>query len=178
MDKKDFRNRCLEKIRKRAKRSSLVVDKTICNILYKDIKKRNSKVIMLYIPMIIEVNIKPLILKLRREKQTILVPFMEGESFRLVKYRLPLKRKKFGIKETKYSNQYRKKDIDISIVPILGIDSTDRRVGFGKGMYDRFFDNTKHNIKRVIFISRLNCVSSEIITNNYDIKANLIIYGK
>ncbi|SFV61571.1 5-formyltetrahydrofolate cyclo-ligase [hydrothermal vent metagenome] len=178
MDKNNFRKKCLDKIKKRANRSSIVVDKIICNILYKNIKKRNSKVIMLYIPLKIEVDIKPLILRLRREGRTILVPFMEGESFRLVKYRLPLKRKKFGIKETKYSNQYIKRDIDISIVPILGRDSTNRRVGFGKGMYDRFFDNTKYNIKKVIFISRLNCVSSKVITNSYDIKANLIIYGK
>jgi len=178
MNKKDFRSRCLKKIKKRAGRSSIVVDRSISNILYKDIKKRDARVIMLYIPMQIEVNIKPLISTLRREKRTILVPFMEGESFRLVKYRLPLKRKKFGIKETKYSNQYIKKEIDLSIIPILGRDISNRRVGFGKGMYDRFFDNTIYNIKRVIFISRLNCVSSKIITNNYDIQANLIIYGE
>jgi 5-formyltetrahydrofolate cyclo-ligase len=103
---------------------------------------------------------------------------MEGESFRLVKYRLPLKRKKFGIKEPKYSNKYRRKDIDIAIVPILGRDSTNRRVGFGRGMYDRFFENTKYNIKRVVFVSRLDCISKEIITNSYDIEADYIIYGK
>jgi 5-formyltetrahydrofolate cyclo-ligase len=125
-----------------------------------------------------EVNIMPLILRLRREKRAILVPFMEGESFRLVKYRLPLKRKKFGIKEPKYSNKYRRKDIDIAIVPILGRDSTNRRVGFGRGMYDRFFENTKYNIKRVVFVSRLDCISKEIITNSYDIEADYIIYGK
>jgi 5-formyltetrahydrofolate cyclo-ligase len=133
---------------------------------------------MLYIPMVTEVNIMPLILRLRREKRTLLVPFMEAESFRLVKYRLPLKRKKFGIKEPKYSNKYMQKDIDMAIVPILGRDFTNRRIGFGRGMYDRFFENTKSNIKRVVFVSRLDCVSPKIITNDYDIKANYIIYGK
>lgn len=178
MDKKEFRKSCLIKIRKRAERSSLLVDSLISNILYRDIRDIDAKSIMLYIPMETEVNIMPLILRLRREKRAILVPFMEGESFRLVKYRLPLKRKKFGIKEPKYSNKYRRKDIDIAIVPILGRDSTNRRVGFGRGMYDRFFENTKYNIKRVVFVSRLDCISKEIITNNYDIEADYIIYGK
>ena len=34
---------------------------------------------------------------------------MEGESFRLVKYRLPLIKKKFGIMEPKDSKQYKNK---------------------------------------------------------------------
>jgi len=178
MDKKEFRKSCLKKIKKRASRSTMVVDKLICNKLYQDIKSIKAYTIMLYIPMVTEVNIMPLILRLRREKRTLLVPFMEAESFRLVKYRLPLKRKKFGIKEPKYSNKYMQKDIDMAIVPILGRDFTNRRIGFGRGMYDRFFENTKSNIKRVVFVSRLDCVSPKIITNDYDIKANYIIYGK
>jgi 5-formyltetrahydrofolate cyclo-ligase len=178
MDKKEFRKSCFKKIKKRANRSTIVVDKLICNRLYQDIININANTIMLYIPMVTEVNLMPLILRLRREKRTLLVPFMEAESFRLVKYRLPLKRKKFGIKEPKYSNKYMQKDIDMAIVPILGRDPTNRRIGFGRGMYDRFFENTKSNIKRVVFVSRLDCVSPKIITNDYDIKADYIIYGK
>ena len=57
----------------------------------------NAQNILLYLPMGIEVNLYPLIATLRKEKKNIYVPFMEGESFRLVKYRLPLKIKKYGI---------------------------------------------------------------------------------
>ena len=54
---------------------------------------------MLYIPLKIEINIFSLITQLRKEGVTLLVPFMEGKSFKMVPYRLPLKKKKFGIFE-------------------------------------------------------------------------------
>ena len=100
---------------------------------------------------------------------------MEGESFRLVKYRLPLERKKFGIKEPKDSKQYRVKTLDMAIVPIVGLDITQRRVGFGKGMYDRFFEQENRYIKQTVFIARELCYSKEIITDKYDIQADIII---
>jgi 5-formyltetrahydrofolate cyclo-ligase len=100
---------------------------------------------------------------------------MEGKSFRLVKYRLPLEKKRFGIKEPKDSKQYRKKNIDLAIVPIVGLDITLRRVGFGKGMYDRFFEKEIKNIDKTVFVARKLCYSHEIITNDHDIKADIII---
>jgi 5-formyltetrahydrofolate cyclo-ligase len=130
---------------------------------------------MLYIPLDIEVNIMLLIKELRMEKKIIFVPFMEGKSFRLVKYRLPLKNKQFGVREPKSSKVYKRIKIDLSIVPIIATDSSLRRVGFGKGMYDRFFEIYKKDIKRTIFVMRSLCFSKEIITNNYDIKGDILI---
>lgn len=131
--------------------------------------------VMLYLPLSGEVNIYPVIRKLRRERKKVYVPFMEGESFRLVQYRLPLETKKFGIKEPKYSNQYRKKKIDIAVVPIVGVDITGRRVGFGKGMYDRFFEKEGKTINKTVFVARQLCYSVTKITDDYDVHAELII---
>ena len=100
---------------------------------------------------------------------------MEGKSFRLVKYRLPLEKKEFGIKEPKDSRQYRKKSIDLAIVPIVGLDVTLRRVGFGKGMYDRFFEKEIKNIDKTVFVARELCYSQEVITDDHDVKADIII---
>ncbi len=130
---------------------------------------------MLYIPLGMEVNLNPLIKRLRREKRLLYVPFMEGKSFRLVKYRYPLETKRFGIKEPKSSKQYRIKQIDIAIVPIVGMDATQRRVGFGKGMYDRFFEKEIKNIKKTVFVARELCYSKKKITDHYDIKADMVI---
>jgi 5-formyltetrahydrofolate cyclo-ligase len=121
-----------------------------------------------------EVDIYPLIKRLRKEKKNLYVPFMEGKSFRLVKYRLPLRKKQFGIKEPLDSKQYRIKQIDIAIVPIVGVDITHRRVGFGKGMYDRFFEKNKKNIKQVVFVARELCYSKEVVTDHYDVQADKI----
>ena len=130
---------------------------------------------MLYIPLKTEVNIYPLIERLRKEKRTLYVPFMEGTSFRLVKYRLPLNKKKFGIKEPNDSKQYREKNIDMAIVPIVGMDATYRRVGFGKGMYDRFFEKQSKYIKQTVFVARELCYSKEVITDDHDVKADIVI---
>lgn len=169
IDKKTFRKSCIEKAKKSRGVKSFGLDKKLNNLLYSAIKKQKAKVIMLYIPLKIEVNISSLILRLRREQKIVLVPFMEGESFSLVKYRLPLETKRFGVKEPKNRNRYQHK-IDLSIVPIIGTDETLRRVGFGKGFYDRFFEKNHKKISKILFVSRESCVASEIITDAHDVK--------
>jgi 5-formyltetrahydrofolate cyclo-ligase len=113
-------------------------------------------------------------MQLRKEKKNLYVPFMEGKSFRLVKYRLPLRKKRFGIKEPLDSKQYKLKKIDIAIVPIVGVDTTHRRVGFGKDIYDRFFEKNRQNIKKTVFVARELCYAKEIVTDTYDVKADMI----
>ena len=128
---------------------------------------------MLFLPLKNEVNIMPLIKLLRERGYNLYVPYMEDESFRLVKYRLPLFKKKFNIKEPK--NSFRRvKKIDLAIVPILGIDKSFRRVGFGKGMYDRFFAKEGKIVKKILFLERDIYYSSQIITDFFDIKADLL----
>ncbi len=86
---------------------------------------------MLFIPLKNEVNINPLIKRLRREGKTLYVPFMEGKSFKLVKYRLPLHKKRFGIKEPNISKIHIN-SIDLAVIPILGVDRSCRRIGLVK----------------------------------------------
>jgi len=174
MNKQKFRKDAIAKL-KHIKMHSYKRDRYIIDILYRYIKKIDARYIMLYVPLDIEVDIMPLIRQLRIDKRVLFVPFMEGESFRLVKYRLPLVTKQFGIKEPKYSKQKRRRSIDLSIVPIVGTDATLRRIGFGKGMYDRFFENEKKNIKNTIFISRILSISNQVITDHYDVEADMII---
>lgn len=173
--KKQFRCESLERLKSVSGFGSYQKDKKILHALYQYIAQNNVKSVMLYVPLKTEVNVYPLIKRLRKEKKLLYVPFMEGTSFRLVKYRLPLKKKKFGIQEPNDSKQYRIKNIDIAIVPIVGVDVTHRRVGFGKGMYDRFFEKQSKNIKKTVFVARELCYSKEIITDDYDVIADMII---
>lgn len=171
MDKKSFRVSCINKLKKIGKKSHYLKDKKVNRWLYKKIKSKKCKVVMLYIPLKIEINISDLIKWLRKENVTVLVPFMVGKSFRLVEYRLPLNIKKFSIKEPNISNKIYKK-IDLAIVPIIGIDKEFRRIGFGKGFYDRFFEVNSAYIKEVLFIGREACIASENITDNYDVQGD------
>jgi len=178
MDKQTFRKTALQQLRSLSWQQRYVIDKKIQNQLYQYIKSLHPQSVMLYLPLSLEVNTMPLIHKLRRIGIQVFVPFMEGESFRLVKYRQPLKTKKYGIKEPKFSKQFRRKTIDISIVPIVGTDASMRRIGFGKGMYDRFFMRERRWIGETVFVQRILCISPEIITDDYDIRADRIIAGR
>jgi len=174
MDKKEFREICIDKLRSSSRARNYYADKIVSQKLYKYIKDSGSRVVMLYVPLRIEINIFNLIVRLRKENVTLFVPFMEGKSFRLVKYRLPIKIKKFGVREPNISNNFYKR-IDLAIVPIIGMDKTFRRVGFGKGFYDRFFEKHGDKIDRVIFVGRQSCICSDVVTDNYDVEGDFYI---
>lgn len=171
--KSDFRKSCLKKLKFSNEISKYIKNKIILKKLEKVINETKAKEILLYIPMKdLEVDVRPLIKKFRKNKN-IYVPFMEGDSFKAVKYRLPLQKKKYGIYEPNNSFA-RPKKIDLAIVPVVGIDALCKRIGFGKGMYDRYFDRL--NYKPFIVFTQIElCKSDEILSNNYDIQADLII---
>lgn len=171
-EKKLFRKKVLKEISKK-KPNNYKKDKLINSKLYHFIRKVGYRDIMLFIPLKNEVNIAPLIKLLREKGYNLYVPYMEGDSFRLVKYRLPLMRKKFNIKEPKLSKR-RVKKIDLAIVPILGIDKHFKRIGYGKGMYDRFYSREGHNIQCSIFLERETYFSSKTLTDSYDIEADML----
>jgi 5-formyltetrahydrofolate cyclo-ligase len=98
---------------------------------------------------------------------------MEDLSFKMVKYQLPLTKKKFSILEP-INKQKTLQKIDLAIVPIVGIDKTFRRIGFGKGMYDRFFEKCKSKPK-IVFVQLIPCISKNVLTEAHDIKADLYI---
>ncbi len=168
--KKEFRKIC----RKINKFNRFYYSKVISQELYKELKK--YKKILVFIPLEGEVDIKRVINRLRREKKEIFVPFMQDLSFKMVKYSLPLKKKKFSILEPRNKNKTPVK-IDAAVVPIVGMDLDFRRVGFGKGMYDRFFAKLKYKPK-IIFVQLKPCVSKKKVTDEYDIKGDKFISFK
>ncbi len=177
MNKSEFRKTCIDELKKSALVKNHSSSKILSYKLYRYIKKMNYKIIMLYIPLKIEININDLIIRLRKEKRVVLVPFMVGKSFRLVKYRLPIKVKNFGVKEPNISNNFYKK-IDLAIVPVIGVDRSFRRVGFGKGFYDRFFASHGNKIEEIFFVGKKSCLSSGLVTDDYDVEGNFYITPK
>ncbi len=170
--KGDFRQSCISKLRCISRLTKIKKEKIIVHKLHLLIKELNAKKILIYIPLDLEVNVMPLINRLRKEKKEVYVPFMCGDSFKAVKYRLPIEKKRFGIKEPE--NSFFNAKIDLAIVPIVGIDKLYKRIGFGKGMYDRFFHRLCFR-PTVIFTQLTLCQSDAILTNEYDIQADYII---
>jgi 5-formyltetrahydrofolate cyclo-ligase len=164
MKKSEFRKLCLN----RKIYNRYLLSKKISYEIYKLAK--NYKNILLFIPLKNEVDIRGVIKRLRREKKNIFVPFMQDLSFKMVKYQLPLKKKKFSILEPVNKQQTLQK-IDLAIVPIVGITQDFKRIGFGKGMYDRFFAKLKYKPK-IVFLQLAPCISKEFIADEFDIKAD------
>jgi 5-formyltetrahydrofolate cyclo-ligase len=162
--KKEFRKLCLG----RKVYNRYLISKKISNEIYKISK--NCKNILLFVPLKNEVDIKMLINKLRMEKKNVFVPFMQDLSFKMVKYGLPLKKKRFSILEP-VNKQRTLQKIDLAIVPVVGVTKTFKRIGFGKGMYDRFFASLKYRPK-IVFLQLTPCISREDIADKFDIEAD------
>ncbi len=137
--------------------------------------KKHINNILLYIPLSTEVNIKYIIQALRQHKKyQVFVPKLEKTSFNMVKYRLPLIKTNWHIYEPKNCNICKNILIDIAVVPVLGVDKNMRRIGFGKGMYDRFYETLK--VKPYsIFTSRLRYVATQSLCDWYDIQADIYV---
>jgi len=170
--KSQFREKSKIKIQKFMKNGRLKRDKLVVEKLHKIIKQGKYKNVLLYIPLTNEVDSMQLIKRIR-SKVNIYVPFMEGVSFKMVKFRLPLFRKKFNIREPKNSCA-RVPKIDLAIVPVLGVDGALKRIGFGKGMYDRFFESLKSS-PQIVFVQLGECFTEEFICESHDIRADIYI---
>lgn len=172
MDKSEFRKIFLKRLQKSSQRSKLYKDKQVAQKVELIIKMLKPKSILFYQPLQIEPNLNSLLIKYKK-KIKILTPFMEGVSFKMVKFRLPLFRKKFNIREPK--NSYaRVPKIDLAIVPVLGVDGAFKRIGFGKGMYDRFFESLQSSPK-IVFVQLGECFTQEFICESHDIRADIYI---
>jgi len=172
LTKKKFRENCLKKLKNFPKHHKLYRDSLVLKLLSYELRAIKNKTILFYCPMPNEVDIFKILKKLRKTNN-ILVPFMVGKSFKVVPYRLPLYSSKFGIFEAKNSIKKNKK-IDIAIVPVIGVDFNLQRIGFGKGMYDRFFAKLKKK-PYTIFIQPKLCFTKEKICDNYDISCDVLL---
>jgi len=147
-------------------------NKLMKKAILKTVFSLNPRSILCYIPLHFEVDMNP-ILSVLRKRYRLYVPFMEGFSFKMVKFRLPLEVKRFNIKEPKHSLAMKPK-IDVMIVPVIGVDGALKRIGFGKGMYDRFFESL--NVKpTIIFVQREMCMTNTLLGEEHDIAADIYL---
>ena len=172
LTKAKFRQTCLKKMKNSSKHDRFYRNAMLNKKLYKKLKKVKNKKILFFCPLPFEADIMKTLLKMRKNCD-IFVPFMQGKSFKMVPFRLPLKKNKFGILEAGNTKRNINR-IDIAIVPAVGVDGNLQRIGFGKGMYDRFFEKLKKR-PYTIFIQPKICYTKEIICDSYDVASDLLL---
>ncbi|GAA8927928.1 5-formyltetrahydrofolate cyclo-ligase [Helicobacter pylori] len=153
-----------------------------CKLLFWKLKDYQN--ILLYSPLGHELDIRPLILKLRQKNKRVWLPksIKKGadfskEGFTIAPFRLPLRR--LGWFDEPSLSRYYKLELDCIVVPILGMDTSFRRVGFGLGMYDRSLPPLLQ-LKRplIVFVSRELAIANGVLTNAYDIEADLYMNAR
>jgi len=175
LTKATFRKKCLKKIKNNTKHNKFYKDSLLNLKLFKELSDCRGKKVLFYYPLHFEADITKTMNKLRK-RCDVFVPFMQGESFKMVPFRLPLKQNKFGIFEA--GNSLKKiNNIDIAIVPAVGVDMNLQRVGFGKGMYDRFFAKLKKK-PYTIFIQSEFCYTNKSVCDSYDVSCDLLLTSK
>lgn len=171
-DKQTYRKIAKSALKKESKRVASSYKNRLNLDIIKLIRFYNVKNLLIFTPMPTEPNLIMLRRKLAK-KCTIFVPFMVDKSLKMVKLRLPLFVSKFGIKEARDSNAYKKK-IDMAIVPVIAVDTNMARVGHGAGFYDRFFDNLGYR-PVVVFVSIKDMYINDKICDAHDICADFYI---
>ncbi|MFT7002870.1 MAG: 5-formyltetrahydrofolate cyclo-ligase [Sulfurimonas sp.] len=175
LTKSIFRVNCLKKIKNASSHNKYYKNAMINKQLLRELKNTKGLKILFYYPLPFEADIRKSLYKIRK-KCDVFVPFMQDSSFKIVPFRLPLKKKKFGIYEA--GNTLRNiNKIDIAIVPTVGVDGRLQRVGFGKGMYDRFFAKLKKK-PYTIFIQPEICYTKQFICDDYDVACDLLLTPK
>jgi len=175
LTKSKFRQDCMQKTKYANKYNKFYKDYILNKKLLTLLKSTKRVNVLFYYPLENEADIRKTLQKMRK-KHNVFLPFMEGKSFKMVPFRLPLKKKKFGIFEA--GNTLRDiKKIDIAVVPVVGVDGNLQRVGFGKGMYDRFFEKLQKR-PYTIFIQTELCYTKEKICDAYDVTGDIVITTK
>ena len=174
-NKETFRKECLQKLKNGTKENRFYKTSLINRELFSLLKGKKNVKILFYYPLGLEYDIRKVLREIRR-KNDVYIPFMLEQSFKMVPFRLPLQEKKFGIFEAGNTNRNIRK-IDIAIVPVVGVDGNLQRIGFGKGMYDRFFEKLKKR-PYTIFTQLELCHTKKLICDDYDIAGDLLLTPK
>jgi len=165
----------LGKLKAQSYKNNRYKDKQLVQKLWQMIQETSGYRVLLYIPMKMEVDIYSLLKRLKRDRRyTLFVPYIDGINMSIAQYRLPISIGKYDIKQPRKPGH--NSQIDIAVVPIVAYDIKYRRIGFGKGYYDKFFSKLKSK-PWTIFVQRLSFQAENNITNSFDIKADKIIKG-
>jgi 5-formyltetrahydrofolate cyclo-ligase len=106
---------------------------------------RDKETVMAYTSKEMEVNTVPLITRLLKQGNPVIVPIIVKEDFSLrlsyLRDLAALVPSTFGVPEPIGSEiPARGENVDTIILPMLGFDRTGARIGYGAGYYDRFLE--------------------------------------
>lgn len=149
-----------------------------CTLLQKQVVWRNAKVILFYAPLTDELNIWPLVKNALAENKTVVLPQFNPKTNHYIGCQIThlendLSPGQFGIREPKsHCNEILLNRLDLALVPGVGFDPMGRRLGRGKGFYDRLLAQISGTKCGVAFDEQ---IVETIPTEAHDVHLNYIL---
>lgn len=104
-----------------------------------------------------EVETGPLIEQMLRDGKRVVVPRTGSSGMEAVRVRpdTPYERHPLGMEEPSLGEVIPDREIDLVLVPLLAADQSGQRLGYGKGMYDRFLHGISGDAAGLLFSPQL-----------------------
>lgn len=156
MTKKELRKLFLEKRKSLNKASQASMNLALSANFFAAIDLSSTSVLHTYLP--ITDNNEPdtwiIVDRIRREfpRVQVCIPRMaDSDTLDNILYEGPqqVASGKWGIPEPKYGNVVENEKLDLVIVPLLAVDRTGHRVGYGRGFYDRLLNDVRADCRKV-----------------------------
>ncbi|BCX79633.1 5-formyltetrahydrofolate cyclo-ligase [Campylobacter sp. 19-13652] len=165
-DKKELRERFLRALKSQDELKVRLKSHAICARLKSLIKASKARSVLLYLALDYEIDVYSLRRECARNCE-ILSPFMAGLSLKMVKLRLPLRKKRFNVRESAGNGEFKAR-LDLAIVPAVAVDANMARIGHGAGFYDRFFAGLRYRPK-LAFVSALDNFAKAKVSLKHDV---------
>lgn len=178
MNKSEIRRTILNKLKNLSKDYVKESEEIIYKKLFSDEVFKNAKCVALTIPFGTEINTYPIIENLLKNNKIVCSPVCIKETREMIFYKFDkvedLVEGYYGIKTPKEikKNIIRKEDIDLILVPGVGFDNNNYRIGFGGGYYDRYLKDFKGN---TISLALKEQIIENVPINQYDLPVNKVI---
>ena len=153
--KEDVRKSLLIRRRSLSEKELKQVSYEINNGLINEIQKRDLKRILVYQSIDNEPSIKETIELAWQKGIEVYIPkVVSKEKIIINKLRRnsSYSENKFGIKESDDLDTVALNEIDLAVLPLVGIDINGFRLGYGGGYYDRFFNQGSELSKKPFII--------------------------
>ena len=176
--KNPLRKELLEQLQKIAVPQRAQFSAQACELLRKQPIWQNAKSILFYAPLANEPDIWPLLVEALNANKIVALPGFETEENSYVARQITdlendLERGQFGIREPRSDCQeVLLNRLDLTLVPGVGFDFMGRRLGRGKGFYDRLLAQISGTTCGVGFDEQ---IVETIPTEPHDVHLNCIL---
>jgi len=180
LTKQRIRSKILLKLKRqkeedRSRKSKLIKIKLLKNAVFKKAKK-----VMFYIALKDEVDTKEMIKEAKKLGKIIAVPVCVKNRVSLrpaiLDSHAHLKNGPYGVSEPVLSRFIRPEDLDLIITPGLAFDKKGRRLGRGKGYYDRFLNRIPKDTPSIGLAFSLQ-ILPRVPTSAHDVNVKKVLFA-